>query len=170
MPTFHIFTLALLILLFNSPVSFSVDPPETSPSPSPDHGADVPSLEPNKSLPPSPSLSPSPSVNSPPAPPPDLAQESSPSPAPTPANSTEPLKKSPAPSPSEAGDVSHADSSDMEAGEESSEGMSGGKKAGIAIGVVAGVCIVGIGALVYKKRQQNIRRAQFGYAARRELL
>ncbi|XP_071933201.1 uncharacterized protein [Coffea arabica] len=166
MSTFHIFTLALLVLLFNSPLSFSVDPPQTSPSPSPDHGADVPSLEPKKSLPPSPS----PSVNSPPAPPPNLAPESSPSPAPTPANSTEPLKKSPAPSPSEAGDVSHADSSDIEAEDESSEGMSRGKKAGIAIGVVAGVCIVGIGALVYKKRQQNIQRAQFGYAARRELL
>nr|XP_027070345.1 pectinesterase inhibitor 10-like [Coffea arabica] len=162
MSTFHIFTLALLVLLFNSPLSFSVDPPQTSPSPSPDHGADVPSLEPKKS--------PSPSVNSPPAPPPDLAPESSPSPALTPANSTEPLKKSPAPSPSEAGDVSQADSSDIEAEGESSEGMSRGKKAGIAIGVVAGVCIVGIGALVYKKRQQNIQRAQFGYAARRELL
>nr|XP_027126049.1 early nodulin-20-like [Coffea arabica] len=60
MSTFHIFTLALLVLLFNSPLSFSVDPPQTSPSPSPDHGADVPSLEPKKSLPPSPSPSKSP--------------------------------------------------------------------------------------------------------------
>lgn len=49
-------------------------------------------------------------------------------------------------------------------------GMNGGKKAGIAVGVIAAACLVGLGGLVYKKRQDNIRRSQYGYAARRELL
>lgn len=48
--------------------------------------------------------------------------------------------------------------------------MSAGQKAGVAVGVIAGACIVGAGAFVYKKRQQNIQRAQFGYDARREIL
>ncbi|KAL0390113.1 UNVERIFIED_CONTAM: hypothetical protein Scaly_0368400 [Sesamum calycinum] len=59
---------------------------------------------------------------------------------------------------------------DLETKDDSSGGMSGGKKAGVAIGVISAACIVGLGALVYKKRQQNIRRAQYGYAARREFL
>jgi hypothetical protein len=54
--------------------------------------------------------------------------------------------------------------------EEESEGMSGGKKAGIAAAVIGAACLVGFGGLVYKKRQDNIRRSAYGYAARRELL
>lgn len=71
-----------------------------------------------------------------------------------------------------AADVNHEDqtnASDLETKDDSG-GMSGGKKAGIGIGVVAAACIVGVGALVYKKRQQNVRRSQYGYAARGEFL
>lgn len=49
-------------------------------------------------------------------------------------------------------------------------GMSGGKKAGIALGVILAAGVVVVGGLVYKKRQDNIRRAQYSYAARTELL
>lgn len=52
----------------------------------------------------------------------------------------------------------------------SSGGMSSGKKAGIAVGVIVGAGVVVLGAFVYKKRRQNIERSQYGYAARRELL
>lgn len=48
--------------------------------------------------------------------------------------------------------------------------MSAGKKAGIALGVIVGVGVVGIAGFVYKKRQDNMRRSQYGYAARREIL
>lgn len=55
-------------------------------------------------------------------------------------------------------------------GKSSSEGMSSGKKAGIAVGVIVAAGVVVLGALVYKKRRQNMQRSQYGYAARRELL
>ncbi|XP_020592367.1 proline-rich receptor-like protein kinase PERK2 [Phalaenopsis equestris] len=51
-----------------------------------------------------------------------------------------------------------------------SGGMTGGKKASVVIASVAGVAVVGMGALVYKKRRDNIRRARYGYATRRDLL
>lgn len=72
-----------------------------------------------------------------------------------------------------AGDISQDNQTtagDLKSEKESSDGMNGGQKAGVAVGVIAGACIVGAGALVYKKRQQNIRRAQYGNAARREIL
>ncbi|XP_059295625.1 uncharacterized protein LOC132048963 [Lycium ferocissimum] len=77
---------------------------------------------------------------------------------------------SPAPAPNSevASDISHESAEDSK--ESSSGGMTSGKKAGIAVGVIAAVCFVGLGALVYKKRQQNIQRTQFGYDARREIL
>ncbi|PPD69396.1 hypothetical protein GOBAR_DD33723 [Gossypium barbadense] len=49
-------------------------------------------------------------------------------------------------------------------------GMSAGKKAGIVVGVLIAACLVVVGGLVYKKRRDNIRRSQYGYAARAELL
>ncbi|KAL3530576.1 hypothetical protein ACH5RR_009898 [Cinchona calisaya] len=175
MSTFRIFTLFFFISLFNTPLSFSADPPQISDPPSPPP-ADAPVPAPsNSSVPsPQPTPSPSPNLNSPPAPPPaDSAPESSPSPAPAPGtNSTHTKEKSPEPAPSDATDTSHEGSGDLESPDESnsSGGMSRRKKAGIAIGVIASVSVVGIGALVYRKRQQNIRRSQFGYAARREIL
>ncbi|KAL2328615.1 hypothetical protein Fmac_022042 [Flemingia macrophylla] len=130
-----------------------------SPSPAP---APTPDLSPSSSPAPNPSpdnASPSPSPHySPPSPSP--GNTPSPSPAPN-------------PSPADAGhgevNRSNVDGGD---GESSSSGgrMSSGKKAGIAVGVIVGAGVVALGAVVYKKRRQNIQRSQYGYAARRELL
>ncbi|XWS74273.1 hypothetical protein CRYUN_Cryun02cG0200800 [Craigia yunnanensis] len=79
---------------------------------------------------------------------------------------------SPAPSPDDASDINHgninAEGSEQNTG--GNGGMSGGKKAVIVVAVVAAACLVGFGGLVYKKRQDNIRRSQYGYAARGEIL
>ncbi|KAE8692923.1 Disulfide isomerase L-2 isoform 1 [Hibiscus syriacus] len=133
-----------------------------------------------------------------PAPTPSLGEDSSPLLAPTPVNgspdsapSISPVMaasppapsasdmapgtspaSSPAPSPYDASDIDHgninAKGSEEKAG--GGGGMSGGKKAGVVIAVVGTACLVGFGGLVYKKRQDNIRRAQYGYAARREIM
>ncbi|GFP93764.1 hypothetical protein PHJA_001520800, partial [Phtheirospermum japonicum] len=121
----------------------------------------------------SPAPYPAPSISSPPAPPPsDLAPKSL-SPIPSPHEGAAAFVKSPSPAPSVPGDVSHENepnAADLGTNEESSSGMNGGHKAAVAIGVIAGACVVGAGALVYKKRQQNIWRSQYGNAARREIL
>lgn len=135
----------------------------SSPSPSPQPEADSPSPSsdsPQISLPPSPSGTPaqSPAAASPPAPP------TSSSPSPQPDSSAD------VPAPEPASDVNH---SDMTAGATTSSsdgGMSAGKKAGIGLGVIVGVGLVALGGFVYKRRQDNVRRSQYGYAARRELL
>ncbi|XP_047964817.1 lysine-rich arabinogalactan protein 19-like [Salvia hispanica] len=106
------------------------------------------------SLPPHPSsdeISPPPaSLSSPPAPPPpDLG---SPSPSPAPIADSKPY------------------AADLDSKEDSTGGMSGGQKAGLAVGVITGAFVVGAGVVVYKKRQHNIQRSQYGYAARREIL
>ncbi|XP_009367083.2 alpha carbonic anhydrase 8 [Pyrus x bretschneideri] len=155
--------LAFLLVQFSTAVSSS-SPPEPSPTPSPQTGADAPSPpSPSPiSLPPSPSNAPadSPIPSSPPAPP-----QSTPSPSPD----SEPSVPSSAPSvPS---DINHNNINADGDGEEFSEGgISTGKKAGIAFGVIVGVSLVGLGGFVYKKRQDNVRRSQYGYAARREIL
>ncbi|KAL6544981.1 hypothetical protein OROHE_009888 [Orobanche hederae] len=148
--------------------TFSADSSGTSPSPSPHPPTD--DISPPPFTP-----SPSPAVpKSPPAPPPSDLAPNSPSPAPSPGNDDyDARKKSTSPAPVVAGDVSHEDQSrgvDLETKDDSSGGMSGGKKTGVAIGVIAAVCIVGVGALVYKKRQRNIQRPRYGYAGRREML
>ncbi|KAL4576455.1 hypothetical protein LXL04_012549 [Taraxacum kok-saghyz] len=51
-----------------------------------------------------------------------------------------------------------------------SSGLSGGQKAGITIGVLAGAGLIGFAAVVYMKRRSNIRRARFGASARRSYL
>lgn len=115
-------------------------------------------------------------ISSPPAPPPET-EASAPAPVSGPGSSPPASLPSesgvPAPSPSEISDINHNDM-DEEGGEgvESSDdgGLSGGKKAGIAVGVIAAACLVGLGGFVYKKRQDNVRRSQYGYAARREML
>ncbi|CAH9075209.1 unnamed protein product [Cuscuta europaea] len=94
---------------------------------------------------------------SPPAPPPsDLG---SPSPSPSHVNA-----KSSAPSSSMSPDPNSQDAADrhdqdMSINAEKSTGR--GRKVGIAFGVIAGVCVVGFGAVVYKKRRENIRRSQY---------
>ncbi|KAL0436894.1 UNVERIFIED_CONTAM: hypothetical protein Sradi_0397300 [Sesamum radiatum] len=157
-PLFFVFLLlAYPVLSADSPLS----PPSLAPKP------------PADGIPPSSAPSPAPSFSFPPAPPlPDLTPNS-PSPAPSPQDDNPAHTKSPSPAPASAGDVTHENepnAGDLDTVEESSGGMSAGQKAGVAIGVIAGACIVGAGAFVYKKRQQNIQRAQFGYDARREIL
>ncbi|CAI0397791.1 unnamed protein product [Linum tenue] len=160
----------LLVFLLLGSLSLSATTAAQTPNPSPPADSDPNSPSPT----PSPeSGSPSPVSNSPhlspPAPPTsDLhSPASGPAPSPTPAD-----ENSPAPSPSEAVDGNKSGSAmATEDGEiANSSGMSGGKKAGIAVGLVAAVCVVGIGGMVYRKRQQNLRRAQFGSAARADLL
>lgn len=157
-------TLLLLIVCVGSAVS--AQSPESAPSPVPALGPDSPtpvSSPPTVGAPGSDTLSP-------PSPPPEThAPGSSPTSSPLPSPSNE---KSPVPSPSpDASDINHSDMDvDGEVAEGSSGGMSGGKKAGIAVGVLAAACLVGLGGFVYKRRQDNIRRSQYGYAARREIL
>ncbi|XP_022970449.1 proline-rich receptor-like protein kinase PERK10 isoform X2 [Cucurbita maxima] len=147
---------AVLSVLLLAQFSVSVDSPAESPAPPPQTGADSP-----------PPRSPS-RISSPPAPSPRNAPVSSP-PAPPPSDL--PPSSSPSPSPSEASDISRNNvSKNDESDEESKNGMSGAQKFGIAIGVIAAVALIGFGGLVYKKRQDNIRRSRYGYTARRELL
>ena len=114
----------------------------------------------------SPASNPSP-ANSPPSPTPAPSNHSPPAPSP----GTNP---SPSPAPAPADDahdgVNHAGMGGVDEKSSSSGGMSSGKKAGIALGVIIGAGVVVLGALVYKRRRQNIQRSQYGYAARRELL
>ncbi|XP_010934350.3 uncharacterized protein [Elaeis guineensis] len=121
----------------------------SAPSPASHTPSPAPAMGPSA---PSPAFSPE-NSDSPPAPP--VAPASSPSPTPSPAN----------------GVVRNGEKSDehAEVGE-SSSGMSGGKKAAIAVGVLSAAAVVGLGALVYKKRRDNIRRSRYGYATRREML
>ncbi|KAL2507524.1 classical arabinogalactan protein 1-like [Forsythia ovata] len=168
----QILSVILFAFVFSIHPVFSADPPENSPSPSPHPPADA--LSPPPVLSPatpsqSPSPAPSPLLSSPPAPPPS---DLSPSPSPAPSDSSAP-DKSPTPAPAVADDAGHeeANASNMETERDSSSsGMNGGQKAGVAVAVVAGACIVGLVALIYKKRKHNVRRSEYGYAARREIL
>ncbi|KAL2488796.1 classical arabinogalactan protein 1-like [Forsythia ovata] len=150
-------TLLFTVIFMVQPV-VSVDPPEYSPSPSPQPPDE---LSPS---PASPSISHSVQDSSPPAPPPSDS-----SPALSPASPDKSPSPSPTPAPEIAKDVNHANQAHFD-NLESSGGMKNGHKAGIALGVVAFACVFGIGAIVYKKRQQNIRRSEYGYDARREFL
>lgn len=161
------FSLALLLAFSLVGFTVSQQSPETSPSPSPELGADSP-----PPLAPSPydaSPANTPSISSPPGPPPaDLAQDFSPTPTPSPSPST---TKPPARAPSVLSDTGHVSSdSNGHEGKDSSGEMSGAKKGGIAVGVVLAAGLVVLGGFVYKKRRDNIRRSQYGYAARREIL
>ncbi|XP_047175144.1 vegetative cell wall protein gp1-like [Vigna umbellata] len=134
-------------------------PPEFSPSSPPRHSPSPHVAPPSHNSPSEPPQSPSPAPShhdSPPVPPPQ--ENPSPSPA-----------SSPSPDAADDGGVNHADLAGHN-GKSSSEGMSSGKKAGIALGVIVGAGVVVLGAVVYKKRRQNMQRSQYGYAARRELL
>jgi cytoskeletal protein RodZ len=102
-------------------------------------------------------------------------------PSPAPAAEDEGYKKkkkgkAPAPAPaamevkSSDGDE-RAQALDNAAENERREGMSGGKKAGVVIGVFSAVAVVGLAAVVYRKRQANIRRSRYAdYSARLELV
>ncbi|KAK4709319.1 hypothetical protein R3W88_030244 [Solanum pinnatisectum] len=182
-PMLRMFCFTFLLAILSIQQCICADSPENSPSPAPESGGDLGSLPPIAAAPKTPSPSPSPLANV--SSPPDHSTNSAPAPAPAPSpvsgdNATpspdsapvaEPPSPSPAPSDVVASDKSH-ESTTAEVDESSSSdgGMNGGKKAGVAFGVVAAACVVGLGTLVYKKRRHNIRRAQFGYAARRDFL
>ncbi|MCD7457404.1 hypothetical protein HAX54_035027 [Datura stramonium] len=180
--TLRVLCVTFLFAILSIQHCICADAPENSPSPAPEAGGDLGSLPPTALAPESPAPSPLTNVSSPPTPPPaNHSPDSAPAPSPldggnaTPSPAPAPVTDSPSPSPSPApsdvvaSDISHE--STAEANESSSDGgMNGGKKAGVAFGVIAAACVVGLGALVYKKRRQNIRRAQFGYAARRDFL
>ncbi|XWS53265.1 hypothetical protein CRYUN_Cryun11dG0142600 [Craigia yunnanensis] len=140
-------------------LAFAVD----SPAPAPSLGADSP-----------PQLAPTPYTGSPDSAPSisPVTSVSPPAPSPSDLEHGKSPASSPAPSPDDASDINHsnvnADGSEEMIGGEG--GMNGGKKAGIVVGVVVAACLVGFGGLLYKKRQDNIRRSQYGYAARREIL
>ncbi|XP_059664418.1 vegetative cell wall protein gp1-like [Cornus florida] len=185
-------TLSFLLGLVLLQLTVSADPPKISPAPAPAplSAGKSPSPSPYPAPAPAPRLaakspsplslspearspvSPSPStgISSPPAPPPSVPGPGS---SPTPSLAPSPANTSPAPVPSPINDhiVSVKNAMNADAGEaESSGGAKGGHTAGMVFGVIAAACLVGFGGLVYKKRQDNIRRAQFGYTARRDLL
>ncbi|XP_051134441.1 uncharacterized protein LOC127253740 [Andrographis paniculata] len=157
------FALVTAISLLFTHSAFSLHSPEYSPSSSPSPAPALFSPE---------APSPSPQIESPPAPAPAPAPSdpslNSSSPAPSPEGGEEEDSRSPAPAPVVAGDVRHESGAADLTADESSGGMNGGKKAGVAIGVIAAAGVLMLGAMVYRKRQRNIRRSQYGYSARRE--
>ncbi|XP_059626774.1 vegetative cell wall protein gp1-like [Cornus florida] len=166
MARLHKLAFVALVTLMLVQLTVSADLPEISPSPAPKLPEGPVSPPPDAGSPSNPS--PSPDFSSPPSPPPsDSAPGSSPTPSPTNTTST------PAPAPTNASDVIKSDvnaNANAEESKESSGGLKVGQKAGIALGVIVGAGVVVVGIVVYKKRQQNIQRSQFGYAARREIL
>ncbi|XP_059311352.1 early nodulin-20-like [Lycium ferocissimum] len=169
----HVLCMTFLFTILSIQQCICSHTPENSPSPAPapvpESGGDLSSPPPIAETPESPSSSP---LSSPPAPPPaDRSPYSSPAPSPMDGEFLPTFTPSPAPAPSDsfASDISHETTVDVNESS-SGDGMNGGKKAGVAFGVIAAACVVGLGALVYKKRRQNMRRAQFGYAARRDFL
>lgn len=158
--------LLMLLVLVSGEIST-----KSSPAPAPDLPADAVDSPPIHA--PTPELGSPPSVNSPsPAEspinyssPPEPEHSPSASP-PMPDDHSAPSPPSPSPSP-EASDVNHSDITGVEEKKSSGGGgMSGGTKAGVAFGTIAAVCVVGLAGFVYKKRQDNIRRSRYGYAAR----
>ncbi|KAI3748607.1 hypothetical protein L6452_11811 [Arctium lappa] len=76
-----------------------------------------------------------------------------------------------APPPSSGGDSGGGGFSPAkDGGGGSSKGLSGGQKAGIVFGVLAGVGLIGFATVVFMKRKSNIQRARFGVLARRSQL
>nr|XP_043611882.1 proline-rich receptor-like protein kinase PERK1 [Erigeron canadensis] len=140
----HIFTFILLFALTisSSPVS------SPSPSPSPLYSLSSQSLSPTQ-----PPIQQSGS---------DYSFQDPWSPSPALPNTPSSL----APGPTEASDV--GDMKSEERKESPDKGMSGGKKVGVAFGLIAAACFVGFGGVLYRKRQDNIRRARYSQSARLE--
>ncbi|KAJ0260126.1 En/Spm-like transposon protein [Hirschfeldia incana] len=151
-----------------SPARDSPLPPESHASPSPPEADSLP--------PPASSPRPEPLADSPPPPPPQPSSSPSTRPAPVP-NPSEDVSNEdsepeteyfPSPRPSPAPEERKPD--DLKASEDGDEfekeedsGMSGLEKAGIAIGAILGVGAVVMGAIVYKKRRDNLTRARYTY-------
>uniref|UniRef100_A0A6N2L6M4 Uncharacterized protein n=1 Tax=Salix viminalis TaxID=40686 RepID=A0A6N2L6M4_SALVM len=169
-----VIVLALLLLQISSSSSSAETPEQSPPSPSPEEPvapANSPLLSPPLPSPSADTGSPSDSpLVSPPAPSPSDSPLVSP-PAPPPSDLV-PSGSAPASALTEGSELNHSNNNvDAGSGDEGeSKGMGGGKKAGIVVGVIVAACMVGLGGMVYKKRQNNIRRSDYGYAARREIL
>ncbi|KAI5413191.1 hypothetical protein KIW84_057700, partial [Lathyrus oleraceus] len=88
-------------------------------------------------------------------------------PAPPPLNPS-PVS-TPAPSPEDSTLINHV-GLDEKTDDSSAEGMSGSKKAGIAIGIIVAASVLMLAGMVYKKRKQNLRRNQYNYAVRRDIM
>ncbi|URE00838.1 Hydroxyproline-rich glycoprotein family protein [Musa troglodytarum] len=143
--------ISVVVLVSTADLAVSLIPPSSSPSPSPVPGGPLRSSSAHS--PPSPSPSPSPKN-----------RLEVPSPAPTPS-----ATPSPAPVPSHE-EIQSGEVADQAGRDGEGRGMSGGKKAGLAMGVVLGVAVLAGGAVMYKKRRDNIRRSRYGYATRMEML
>ncbi|KAJ4903159.1 proline-rich family protein [Raphanus sativus] len=150
-----------------SPSPDSPLPPESHSSPSPPEADSLP--------PPASSPRPEPLPDSPPPPPPQPSTRPS-SPVPAPSSDENSHKDSepeteyfPSPRPSPApeerkpDDVKASEDGDEFEKEEDSGGLSGLEKAGIAIGAIFGVGAIVMGAIVYKKRRDNLTRARYTY-------
>ncbi|XP_026416192.1 pectinesterase inhibitor 10-like [Papaver somniferum] len=151
MARFSLFLVVLGILLVTD-VSCVVDPPTIAPVSGNDSPVSQPPIQNVEA--PSPAAAAS-ILTSPPSPPPsdDLSSKNT-------SSSPSPLQSdSPSPSPeSDVGNVTKKSSPPPP----SSSSISSGKKVGIVVGVLIGAVLVGLGGFVYKKRQDNIRRAQYG--------
>lgn len=140
--------LSFILLTLSLSLHVTADSP---PSPSP-----APSLSPSPTDTPSPYYPPasSPPVSSPPAPSP-----LNPSPIPT-----------PVPSPEDSTSLNHIDVDEKTEDSSTEGGMSGSKKAGIAIGIIVAASVLMLAGMVYKKRQQNLRRNQYNFGVRRDII
>lgn len=149
-----------------SPSPGSPLPPESHSSPSPPEADSLP--------PPASSPRPEPLPDSPPPPPPQPSTGSPPVPAPSSDENShkdsEPEteyfpspRPSPAPEERKPDDMKASEDGDEFEKEEDSGGLSGLEKAGIAIGAIFGVGVIVMGAIVYKKRRDNLTRARYTY-------
>ncbi|KAL8090442.1 hypothetical protein AgCh_039778 [Apium graveolens] len=80
--------------------------------------------------------------------------------APSPTPTYMPSSPSPTPSHDNKRDSPPSPSPRSAKSKGSSKGMSGGQKAGLAFGVIAGAALLGFGGMVYAKRRKNIRRSR----------
>lgn len=134
MAAFQWKTISIFIILsINSHLTISIYPPSPSPSPSPLSSDAINYLADSPSIPPSSDF--------------DIVLEPSSSDS-----------DSPGPAPS-------SDSEDqvVASADKNKEGSSGGHKAGTVIGVMFGAFVVSFAGWIYKKRQDNIRRTNYGH-------
>ncbi|XP_058780110.1 alpha carbonic anhydrase 8-like [Vicia villosa] len=157
----RLFFLSLMLLTLSLHVNA-----DSSPSPSPLSSPESPSPSP-LSLPESPSPSP---ANTPSRYyPPSISPLASSPPAPPPSNPS-PFSSTPAPSPEDSTLINHIGLDEKTDDDSSAEGMSGSKKAGIAIGIIVAASVLMLAGMVYKKRKQNLRRNQYIYGVRRDIM